>query len=144
MVEKLVEQIEERFAELERQMADPEVVGDRERYAEVGRAYHALEPAHRLAREFRAAAGDADGAREILSEDGDDPEVREMLETAQSRLDELAEEYRSATGDADGAREILSEDGDDSEVRQMLDTAQARLAELEEESVSVLKPRRSA
>jgi peptide chain release factor 1 len=96
MVEKLVEQIEERFAELERQMADPEVVNDREGYAEVGRAYHALEPAHRLAREFRAAAGDADGAREILSEDGDDSEVREMLETAQARLDELGEEIRLA------------------------------------------------
>ena len=30
-------------------MSDPDVIGDRERYAEVGRAYSALEPAHQLA-----------------------------------------------------------------------------------------------
>ena len=53
MVEKLVEQIESRFAELSEQMADPEVIADRERYAEVGREYRALEPAHELAREWR-------------------------------------------------------------------------------------------
>ena len=37
MIERLVQQVEDRFAELERQMSDPEVIGDRERYAAVGR-----------------------------------------------------------------------------------------------------------
>ena len=46
VIEKLVEQIESRFAELSEQMSDPEVIGDQRRYAEVGRAYRALEPAH--------------------------------------------------------------------------------------------------
>ncbi len=50
MIERLVEQVEERFAELERQMSDPEVIGDRERYAEVGREYRDLESAHRAGR----------------------------------------------------------------------------------------------
>ena len=50
MIESLVEQIEARFAELERQMSDPEVIGDRERYAEVGREYRELEPAQRARR----------------------------------------------------------------------------------------------
>ena len=75
MVEELVEQIESRFAELSEQMSDPEVIGDRARYAEVGREYHALEPAHALAQEFRKASDDAAGARELLAE-GDDPELR--------------------------------------------------------------------
>jgi peptide chain release factor 1 len=39
MIEQLVEQIEARYAELERLMSDPEVIGDRGRYAEVGREY---------------------------------------------------------------------------------------------------------
>jgi hypothetical protein len=39
VIEKLVEQVEDRFAELERQMSDPEVIAERERYADVGRAY---------------------------------------------------------------------------------------------------------
>ena len=101
MIEKLVDQIESRFSELSRQMSDPEVIGDRERYAEVGRAYHALEPAHELAREWRTAASDAAGAREMLSEDGDDPEIREMLETSTARLEELNEEIRLAMVEPD-------------------------------------------
>ena len=36
-------------------MADPEVIGDRERYAEVGRAYRQLEAAAKLAEEWRRA-----------------------------------------------------------------------------------------
>jgi len=44
-----VEQIEGRFAELSEQMADPEVISDQRRYAEMGRAYRTLEPAHQLA-----------------------------------------------------------------------------------------------
>ncbi len=68
MIEKLVEQIESRFAELSQQMSDPEVIGDRERYAEVGRAYSALEAAHALAEEWRRASSDAAGAREMLSD----------------------------------------------------------------------------
>ena len=79
MIEQLVEQIEARFAELERQMADPEVIGDRERYAEAGRAYAELEQAAKLAAEWRRAVDDEAGARELLAEDGDDDaELREM------------------------------------------------------------------
>jgi peptide chain release factor 1 len=101
MIEKLVEQIESRFDELSAQMSDPAVIGDRERYAEVGRAYHQLEPAHELAREYRKAADDAAGARELLADDGDDPELRELLETSEARLRELDEEIRLAMVERD-------------------------------------------
>ena len=101
MIEKLVEQIESRFAELSEQMADPEVIGDQRRYAEVGRAYRALEPAHQLAQEWRRATDDAAGARELLAEDGDDPELRELLATSEERLAELEEEIRLAMVEPD-------------------------------------------
>ncbi len=101
MVDKLVEQIESRFAELSEQMSDPEVIGDRERYAEVGRAYSALEPAAELAKEWRTASSDAAGAREMLSEDGEDPEIRAMLEAAEERLGALDEEIRLAMVEPD-------------------------------------------
>ena len=71
MFESLVEQIETRFAELERQMSDPDVIGDRERYAEVGREYRELQPANRLAAEWRTLRDDLEGARELLAEDGE-------------------------------------------------------------------------
>ena len=102
MIQRLVEQIESRFAELSEQMSDPEVIGDRERYAEVGRAYSALEPAAELAREWRTAASDAAGAREMLAEDGgEDPEIRGLLEQAESRLAALDEEIRLAMVERD-------------------------------------------
>ena len=101
MIEQLVEQIEARFAELAAQMSDPEVIADRERYAEVGRDYRQLEPAHQLALEYRRASSNAAGARELLSEDGDDPELRQELEDSERRLAELDEEIRLAMVEAD-------------------------------------------
>jgi peptide chain release factor 1 len=101
VIERLIEQVESRFAELERQMSDPEVIGDRQRYAEVGREYRELEPAHRLAEEWRRATDDAAGARELLAEDGDDPELRDLLASATRRLAELEEEIRLAMVERD-------------------------------------------
>jgi peptide chain release factor 1 len=101
VIEKLVEQIESRFGELSQHMADPDVIADNRRYAEVGRAYRALGPAHELAQEWRRAADDAAGARELLAEDGDDLELRELLRSSEARLAELEEEIRLAMVEPD-------------------------------------------
>jgi peptide chain release factor 1 len=101
MIEQLVDQIEARFNELSDQLANPDVISDRARYAEVGRQYRALEPAQELAREYRRLASDAAGARELLAEGGDDPELRELLRTSEARLAELEEEIRLAMVEPD-------------------------------------------
>jgi peptide chain release factor 1 len=101
VIESLVEQIESRFAELSRAMSDPDVIGDRQRYAEVGREYSALEPAHDLATEWLRARDDATGAQELLAEDGDDAELRELLSTSRERIAELEEEIRLAMVERD-------------------------------------------
>jgi peptide chain release factor 1 len=62
VIDSLVEQIEARFAELEQQMSDPAVIGDRQRYAEVGREYRELQPAQALAAEYRTLKDDLEGA----------------------------------------------------------------------------------
>ena len=100
MIESLVEQIESRFAEVGRQMTDPEVIGDRNRYAEVGREYRRLEPAAKLAEDWRHASDDAAGARELLAE-GEDPELRDLLRTSEARIEELEEEIRLAMVEPD-------------------------------------------
>ncbi len=100
MIESLVSQIETRFADVERQMTDPEVIGDRERYAQTGREYRRLEPAAKLAEEWRHASDDAAGARELLAE-GEDPELRELLRTSEERIAELEEEIRLAMVEPD-------------------------------------------
>ena len=82
-------------------MSDPEVIGDRRRYADAGRLFNQLAPAARLAEEWRRAQDDAAGAQELLAEDGEDAELREMLETARARSAELEEEIRLAMVERD-------------------------------------------
>ena len=101
MIEKLIEQVEGRFAELQRQMSDPEVIGDRERYAAVGREFSELESAHALALEWRRLRDDLEGARELLDEGGEDEELRQVLADAPARLEELEEEIRLAMVERD-------------------------------------------
>jgi len=111
MVDALLEQIEARFAELEREMSDPAVIGDRERYAAVGREYRELQPAHGLVAEYRTLVDDLEGARELLAEDGDDPELRKVVEEAPGRIEELEEEIRLAMVERDpnDAKNVLVE-----------------------------------
>ena len=81
MIEKLVEQIESRFAELSQQMSDPEVIADRGATPRSVAPTARLEPANELAQEWRKRADDAAGAREMLAE-GEDPELRELLDSS--------------------------------------------------------------
>jgi peptide chain release factor 1 len=100
MIERLVEQIEARFADLEGQMSDPAVISDRERYAEVGREYRELQPARELAGEYATLKDDLEGARELLEED-EDAEMRKVVEEAPARLAELEDEIRLAMVERD-------------------------------------------
>ncbi|HEX3174383.1 MAG TPA: peptide chain release factor 1 [Solirubrobacterales bacterium] len=101
MIESLVEQIEARFSELEELMSNPEVISDRGRYAEVGREYRELQPAQGLAGQWRTLKDDLEGARELLAEDGEDAELRKVVEEAPGRLEELEEEIRLAMVERD-------------------------------------------
>jgi peptide chain release factor 1 len=101
MIEELVNQIETRFAELGERIADPEVIADRGRYAEAGRAYSQLEPAANLAREWREANDTILSAEQVLAEEGEDAELREELGAARRRSEELAEEIRLAMVERD-------------------------------------------
>ena len=57
-------------------MSDPDVIADRERYAEVGREYRALGPARALAGEYATLADDLEGARELIADDPEDEELQ--------------------------------------------------------------------
>src|SRR3954462_4077446 len=82
-------------------MSDPTVIGDRERYAEVGREYRELQPARELAVEYRKLKDDLEGARELLAEDGEDPELLKMAEEAPPRIEQLGEQIRLAMVERD-------------------------------------------
>jgi peptide chain release factor 1 len=107
VIERLIEQIEQRYAELTGQLADPEVMADRSRYTEVARGHRELSTAHGLAQEYRRAESDAAGAEELL-EGGDGSlgaadrrEFQEELSTARTRMEQLAEELRLAMVERD-------------------------------------------
>ena len=101
VIDELIRQIEARHGELEASMSDPEVIGDRERYAEVGREYRQLSDAHELAAEYLRLDDDLEGAREMLDEDGEDSELKKVVAEAPGRLEELAEEIRMAMVERD-------------------------------------------
>src|SRR3954452_5526519 len=101
MIESLVDQIEARFTEAQAQMSDPEVIADRRRYADAGRAFNQLAPAAKLAEEWRLARSDAEGAQEMLDEGGEDPEMRAELNGARERIERLEEEIRLAMVERD-------------------------------------------
>ena len=101
MIESLVEQIEARFTEAEASMSDPEVISDRERFAEAGRVYNRLSPAYKLAEQWRLAQSDAEGAKEMLEEGGEDAELRAEMEDARARIEVLEEEIRLAMVERD-------------------------------------------
>jgi peptide chain release factor 1 len=100
MIESLVEQIEARFTEAQAQMGDPDVIADRQRYADAGRAFNHLAPAAKLAEEWRLAVNDAEGAEELLAE-GEDPEMRAKPNGARERIERLEEEIRLAMVERD-------------------------------------------
>jgi peptide chain release factor 1 len=101
VIEQLVTQVQDRFAEVSQMMSSPEVLGDQQRYAETGREYRRLEPAAKLAEEWQVCKGDLDGAQELLEEGDDDAEVRQMAESARERMTEIEEELRLAMVERD-------------------------------------------
>ena len=101
MIDDLVMQLETRFGELESELSDPQVIGDRERFAAASRAYRELEPAAHLAGEYRRASDDLESARELLAEDGEDADLRALIETSRERMSALEEEIRLAMVERD-------------------------------------------
>jgi peptide chain release factor 1 len=101
MLDRLVEQILTRFGELENELSDPAVIGDREKFTAASRAYRDVEPAAKLAAEYRRVADDVAGARELMAEDSDDAEIKELLRSSTARLEELEEEIRLAMVERD-------------------------------------------
>ena len=85
-------------------MSDPAVIADRERYAEVGREYRQLKDARDLAEEYATLKDDLEGARELLAE-GEDEEMRAVVDEAPARIAALEEEIRLAMVERDPSDE---------------------------------------
>jgi len=104
-MEPLVAEIERSFAELERQLGDPELIADQKRYADIARRHKQLSRARDMARRWRELTAQQAEADEMLS-DGDE-EIRalaqEQLNEARTELPELEEELRAEMLERDPA-----------------------------------------
>ncbi|MEX0993536.1 MAG: peptide chain release factor 1 [Solirubrobacterales bacterium] len=105
VIERLVEQVERRYSELEEQLVDPAVINDRARYAEVARSHGDLQSAHALAQEYQKAERDASDAEELLEAGGLDADERkeyqEIASASRLRIEQLAEDLRLAMVERD-------------------------------------------
>lgn len=84
MIEKL-EQVESRFEEITALLADPAVMGDRDRYRQLTKEHVDLDPIVQCFREWRKVTGDLSESKEIIETSKDD----ELRALAQSEIDGL-------------------------------------------------------
>ena len=105
MIERLAAEIEEKYLALTEELADPEILRDQSRYAEISKAHSDLEDAYRLAVAYRQARASRDDAESLLDEGGLDPEMKEFLveekENARMRMEELEQQIRMAVLEKD-------------------------------------------
>jgi peptide chain release factor 1 len=103
-MERLVDEIERSFAEVEERLQDPEVLSDPRQLADLGRRHRRLSEAHALATAYRDARQQIDDAGELLESESD-AETRSYLlgelDAARERLPELEEEIRLAMVERD-------------------------------------------
>src|SRR5689334_13521276 len=94
-VERL-DDFEREFADVENQLADPDVFGDQERYVGLTRRHKELDAIVGTGRTLRQRQEDLVTAREMLTEaSGDDRELlRAEVDDAEAAIAELTDQYR--------------------------------------------------
>src|SRR5215211_117019 len=97
-IDKLIDDLERSYGELQERMSDPSVYNDQREAADVGRRLKDLEPAHRLALEWRTTRDDVEASLA-------DPDLRELVQESEERLAELEEELKLALVERDPADE---------------------------------------
>jgi peptide chain release factor 1 len=83
--QKKLDDIEARFEDLERQMADPAVIADSDTYRKVAKSRSEIEPLVTKYREWKQTLHNLDDARPMLAET--DPELRDMARDEVARLE---------------------------------------------------------
>ncbi|MCX6371500.1 MAG: peptide chain release factor 1 [Actinobacteria bacterium] len=114
-IDNLIDEIERSYEELNAQLADPEVLGDRARYGGIARKHAELQQVYDLARRFREAERTVADAEGLLGDDSSDAEMREFaqeeLGEGRRRLEELSEDIRvrMLTRDPNDSKDVIIE-----------------------------------
>jgi len=89
-IQERLNQARERFEEVERLLADPDVIGDRKRFQALSQEYGELEPIIQVLRQSEANQQAKEEAREMAAED--DPEIAAMADEELSGAEALSVE----------------------------------------------------
>ena len=91
-------EVEARYAELERRLSDPAVSSDREQLRTLGKEHSDLRPVVEGFRAYRNVEGDVEAAREMLkdSKDADATFLRDEIGQLEKKLDEIEANLREA------------------------------------------------
>ncbi len=110
-VDKLVDQIEVTRGELETAMADPALVADRVRFAEVNRRWSGLGEAFALSARYRDARAQALEAAELLEAGEEDEDIRAILQESETEMEQLGPAIREAMVEPDpnDGRDVIVE-----------------------------------
>jgi peptide chain release factor 1 len=90
-----LEGLEEKFEQLARQMADPALVSDQERYRQTAKSYAEMEKIVLKYREYREIERQVRGAQALLEDEEMKAMAREELAALESRRDALIAELRA-------------------------------------------------
>jgi peptide chain release factor 1 len=105
VIDRLAQEIEDKYAALTDELAAPDVLRDQSRYAEISKAHSDLEDSHRLASDYLRTRASLEEAESMLEEGGLDPEMKEFLleekTAAREKLEALEHELRIAVLEKD-------------------------------------------
>ena len=96
MFEKL-EEVKQRYQELNSQMADPSLTSDPEKYKEIAKEHSKLEEVVKAYAEYQDVDDEVEKTRQLLEDSGGDMEkmARSELEELENRRDELEEHIKN-------------------------------------------------
>ncbi|MDD7417042.1 MAG: PCRF domain-containing protein, partial [Spirochaetales bacterium] len=92
---KKLEQMSQRFAEVEKQIADPELIKDQKKYKDVMREHSHLSSVMEAYEEYKTVLQGIEDAKLLITEEDD----HEMKEMAREELKELEEKLPKIEGD---------------------------------------------
>ena len=114
-IDNLIDEIERSYEELNAQLADPDILGDHSRYADVARKHAELQVVHDLTLEYRQVEATVADAEGMIADDTSDAEMREFaqqeLADGRRRLDEISEDIRvrMLTRDPNDSKDVIIE-----------------------------------
>ncbi|MHB8512379.1 MAG: peptide chain release factor 1 [Actinomycetota bacterium] len=106
-----LEQIQQRFEEIERLLSDPSIASDPSKLKELGKEHSDWEPIVSSYRELKRAQEDLSTAREMLRESSGDSYLKEEIAGLESRIEKLDHELREmlVPKDPNDGRDVIVE-----------------------------------